>query len=66
MEGRPRGVVINVLDWDILVSKFELRSCYYIHFRANTLRKGMNSLITLIMCQKVPLLFFYKNGFDIK
>ena len=38
------GVVANVLDCDV-VSEFELQSCDYIHFRTNTLGKGMNSLI---------------------
>ena len=28
-----RGVVANVLDCDIVVSKFDLQSLYYIHFR---------------------------------
>ena len=31
------GVVVNVLDWDIEKSEFELQSCYYVHFRTNTL-----------------------------
>ena len=34
----PRGVVANVQDYDITVSKFELQSRYYVHFRTNTLR----------------------------
>ena len=33
----PRGVVINLLDCDIVVSEFELQSRHYIHFG-----KGMN------------------------
>ena len=37
------GVVANVLDCHIVVSEFELH--YYVHFRTNTLRKDMNSLI---------------------
>ena len=45
-EGRsPHGIVANVLDCDIVVSKFELQSLYYVHFRTNTLRKGMDPLI---------------------
>ena len=35
-----RGAVANVVDCDILVSKFELQSGYYAHFRTNTLGKG--------------------------
>ena len=34
--------VTNVLDCDIIVSKFELQLCYYVHFQTNTLEKGMN------------------------
>ena len=29
----------RVLDCDILVSKFELQSHYYIHFQTNTIRE---------------------------
>ena len=43
--GCPRGVMVKALDCGIVVSKFELQSCYYIHFRTNTLEKGMNVLI---------------------
>ena len=40
----PRGVV-NAMDFGIVVSEFVLRSRYHVHFRANTLVKGMNPLI---------------------
>ena len=36
------GVVTNVLDYDIVVSEFELQSRYYVHFRTNTLRKDID------------------------
>ena len=26
------GVVANMMDSDIIVSKFDLKSCYYVHF----------------------------------
>ena len=39
------GVVINVLDGDIIVSEFNLQSRYVIHFWANTLDKVVNILI---------------------
>ena len=32
----------NVLDCDIVVSKFKLQSPYYIHFWTNTIEKDMN------------------------
>ena len=36
-----------VADWakDIVINKFKLQSCYYVHFRTNTLGKGMHPLI---------------------
>ena len=43
MGGCPRGVV--VLDCGIVVREFVLQSRYYVHFRANTLGKGMIPLI---------------------
>ena len=39
-----RGVVANILDCDIVVSEFELKSRYYVHFRFDTFRKGMNPI----------------------
>ena len=52
---RPRLEEITVLDFDIVVSEFELYSCHNVHFRTNTfelipLGKGMNPLIHLVMC----------------
>ncbi len=41
----PRGVMVKAMDYGIVVSEFELQSCYYVHFRTNTLGKGMNPLI---------------------
>ena len=41
------------------MSKYPHRSHYYVHFRTITIGKGMNLLIP-------PLLFFYKDGFDIE
>ena len=42
--GRPCGVMAKVL---LEVSRFELQSCYEIHFRTYTFKKGMNPLILL-------------------
>ena len=42
--GCPRGVMVNAIDSGIVVSEFVLHLGYYVHFRANTLGKGMNSL----------------------
>ena len=43
--GCPRGVMVKAMDCGIVVSEFVLQSRYYVHFRANTLGKGMNPLI---------------------
>ena len=40
------GGVVNVQNYEILVSEFELRSRYYVHFRTNTLGKDINCLTT--------------------
>ena len=39
----PGGVVVKVLDCRIVESEFELQSRYYVHFRTNTIGKGMNN-----------------------
>ena len=41
----PRGVMVKAMDCGIVVRKFVLQSRYYVHFQANTLGKGMNTLI---------------------
>ena len=41
-EGSHHDAVASVLDCDIVVNEFELKSRYLIHFRTNTLLKGMN------------------------
>ena len=40
----PRGVMVIARDCGIVVREFVLQSCYYVHFRANTIGKGMNPL----------------------
>ena len=44
-EGGPRGVMVKAMDFGIVVSEFVLHLRYYVHFRANTIGKDMNSLI---------------------
>ena len=41
--------MVTAMDYGIVVREFELQSRYYVHFRANTPRKGMNPLILLAM-----------------
>ncbi len=43
--GYARGVMVKAMDCRIVVSEFVFQSRYYVHFRANTLGKGMNPLI---------------------
>ena len=38
----PRDVMVKAMDCRIVVSEFELQLRYYVHFRTNTLGKGMN------------------------
>ena len=50
--------MVKVMDSRIVVSKFKLQSCYYVHFWTNALRKGMDHLFLTAMSHIVPLLFF--------
>ena len=43
--GYPRGVMVKATDCGIGESEFELQSRSYVHFRANTIGKGMKPLI---------------------
>ena len=41
--------MVKAVDCGIVLSEFELQSRYYVHFRANTIEKGMNPLSSQIM-----------------
>ena len=45
MERSPYDVEVKLLACEIVVNDFELVSGYYVHFRTNTLGKGINYLI---------------------
>ena len=45
IQGCPCGVMVKAMNCGIVVREFVLQSRYYVHFRANTLGKGMNPLI---------------------
>ena len=47
-EESPRGVGANVLDSKIVATEFELQSCYYVHFRTNTIGKAMGKIVPLL------------------
>ena len=44
--GNLRGKVAKVLQCDIVVNEFNLQSRYYVHFKDNTLGKGMKPLFS--------------------
>ena len=44
-----RGIMVNVLDSDVIVNELELQSHCYVYFWTNALEKGMNPLITSAM-----------------
>ena len=44
VQGCPRSVMVKAMNCGIVVREFVLQSRYYVHFRANTLGKGMNLL----------------------
>ena len=52
-----RCLMAKDLDCNLEVNKFELQSRYYVHFRTNTLGKGMNPLILPAMGKILSLLF---------
>ena len=39
--------MVKTFDCSLEVSVFELQSCYYVPFRTNNLKKGMNLIILL-------------------
>ena len=41
----PCGVVVKMLDYDIIVNEFEIQSFYYFHFQPNTLGKRVNPFV---------------------
>ena len=43
--GCPRGVIVKALDCGIVVNEFELQSRDNVHFKTNSLGKGMKPLI---------------------
>ena len=41
----PRGVMVKAMDCGIVVREFVFQSLYYVHFRTNTLGKGVKPLV---------------------
>ena len=44
MWGCPRGVMVKAMDFGIVEREFILQSRYYVHFRVNTVGKGIETL----------------------
>ena len=57
--------MINVPDDDIVFTEFKFQSYNYVYFQKNTVRKGMNFLISSFMALIIRILFFYYNCFGI-
>ena len=55
--GGPNCVMVKELDCRIVISKFKVQLCYYVHFRTNIFGKVMRLLIHLAMGKIVPLFF---------
>ena len=43
----PRELMAKMLDNDIEVNEFKIRSHYNVHFRNNTFSKGMNTFTAI-------------------
>ena len=56
----------KVLGCGLAISEFELLSRFYVHFRTNTLGKGMKPVIPLAIGLIASRLFSYKDDFDYK
>ena len=50
LEGSPHGVVVNMLDCNVVIRTFKLKTCYYIHIQNNTLGKSLN-----LNCTSLPV-----------
>ena len=44
-DGVLHGAIVKAMDFGIVESEFLLQSRYYVHFLANTLRKGIKPVI---------------------
>ena len=58
--------MVKALDCGIVVIEFDFQSRYNVHFRTNTLGKGMNPLILPVMGLDSNDPYYKKDGFGIK
>ena len=49
LSGSLYGIVVDILECNMVVSEFELQPRYYVYFQTNTLGKGMNLLIQSVL-----------------
>ena len=56
----------KIIECGLEVSTFEFQSRYYVHFPTNTLRKGIENLLSFQLRGQITLLLFYKSGFGVK
>ena len=59
--GSLRGIVANVFDCSIIVSKFELQWHKYIRFRTHTLRKSINRFISTTYLLNNPFIIYLQR-----
>ena len=57
----PHDVVNNKLACNIIISEFELQSCYYVYVWINTLGKSMNSLMPPPFMGSIEASLFIKD-----
>ena len=62
----PRGVMANVLDYDIAVCEFELQTLWYIHVRSNPFGEDMNPDIHKLWVKYYNFCHFIKDCIGIK
>ena len=48
--GSPSEVVTNLLDWDAVISEFNLQQCKYVRIRTNSLEKKSESTYLHQLC----------------
>ena len=69
--GYPRGVMVKVMDCEIVVSAFELQLLYYVHFRERyeppyPPSYGLNSTTTVLLGEWLWHWITYKSWYAIK
>ena len=66
VRGITRRVVANVMDYNILIIEFDLKSRYYVYFWTNTRGKIMGMFISPAIHYIIHLLTFYMNEIGFK